>query len=216
MSWENDSPLVPLRALANPLRIRIVSLLTGAPMSATEVAEELGIAHGSASYHLRRLTAAGFLRRAGDAPGAESGGAARRGQPPKRYEYDPDSALRLDRSGGSDLLLEALFSDLRRRAAAASRQVTSADAEVWLPRGTWAEVCALTDRAVRLVHDKAGPPRTGDGVHVSFTAMLLELGGASDGAAGRVPQVDPGPEPHGDPGRPRGAGPATGSGGERG
>ncbi|WP_220189346.1 helix-turn-helix domain-containing protein, partial [Streptomyces phytophilus] len=47
MSWENDSPLVPLRALANPLRIRIVSLLTGAPMSATEVAAELGIAHGS-------------------------------------------------------------------------------------------------------------------------------------------------------------------------
>ncbi|AUH40631.1 ArsR/SmtB family transcription factor [Streptomyces sp. CMB-StM0423] len=180
MSWENDAPLVPLRALANPLRIRIVSLLTGAPMSATEVAEELGIAHGSASYHLRRLTAAGFLRRADGAPGAGSGaaagGAARRGQPPRRYEYDPDSARRLDRSGDAGPLLEALFTDLRRRAAA-GRQVTSADAEVWLPRETWAEVCALTERAVRLVHDKAGPPRTGDGVHVSFTAMLLELGG---------------------------------------
>ncbi|MEV4085725.1 hypothetical protein AB0J43_36205, partial [Nonomuraea fuscirosea] len=42
MSWENQDDLVPLRALANPLRIRIVSLLTGASMSATEVADELG------------------------------------------------------------------------------------------------------------------------------------------------------------------------------
>ncbi|WP_240662453.1 helix-turn-helix domain-containing protein [Streptomyces sp. WAC 06738] len=197
MSWEKAAPLVPLRALANPLRIRIVSLLTGAPMSATEVAEELGIAHGSASYHLRRLTAAGFLRRADGAPGGETGeprGAARRGQPPKRYEYDPDSARRLDRSAGSGPLLEALFTDLRRRAAA-GRQVTSADAEVWLPRETWAEVCALTERAVRLVHDKAGPPRTGDGVHVSFTAMLLELGGRT-GESG---------DPDGAPGDPGGA-----------
>lgn len=190
---------MPLRALANPLRIRIVSLLTGAPMSATEVAEELGIAHGSASYHLRRLTAAGFLRRADGAPGAESGGAARRGQPPKRYEYDPDSARRPDRSRDSELLLEALFTDLRRRAAA-GRQVTSADAEVWLPRETWAEVRALTERAVRLVHDKAGPPRTGDGVHVSFTAMLLELGGES-GESGE--SGDPGGQP-GKPGGERG------------
>jgi hypothetical protein len=40
------------------VRIRIVSLLTGTAMSATEVAEELDIAHASASYHLR-LSAGG-------------------------------------------------------------------------------------------------------------------------------------------------------------
>jgi predicted ArsR family transcriptional regulator len=161
--------LVPLRALANPLRIRIVSLLTGAAMSATEVAAELGIAHASASYHLRQLASAGFLQR------VDAAGGAGRGQPPRRYTYDPSSADRLDRSGGLQLLQEAAVVDLRRRLALMSRQRRSADAEVWLPREVWEQVVVLVDEAVRLVHDKAEPPRTDDSVHVSFTATLFEL-----------------------------------------
>jgi predicted ArsR family transcriptional regulator len=168
MSWDKE-PLVPLRALANPLRIRIVSLLTGAAMSATEVAEELGIAHASASYHLRQLAAAGFLQRVEGRSGKAS-----RGQPPRRYTYDPSSGDRLDRSGGH-LVQEAAFVDLRRRLARMSRQRRSADAEVWLPREVWEEVVSLVEEAVRLVHDKAGPPRAEGSVHVSMTANLFEL-----------------------------------------
>ncbi|MBX6357188.1 MAG: helix-turn-helix transcriptional regulator [Micromonosporaceae bacterium] len=169
MPWDKE-PLVPLRALANPLRIRIVSLLTGTAMSATEVAEELGIAHASASYHLRQLAAAGFLKRV-------DGGSRRatRGQPPRRYTYDPSSADRLDRSSGRQLVLEATLSDLRRRQALATRQRCGADAEVWLPREVWEQVVGLVDEAVRLVHEKAGPPRAEGSVHVSATAMLFEL-----------------------------------------
>ncbi|WP_207926206.1 helix-turn-helix domain-containing protein [Actinocrispum wychmicini] len=163
--------MVPLRALANPLRIRIVSLVTGAAMSATEVADELGIAHASASYHLRQLVAAGFLRRVDDHvdnPG--------RGQPQRRYTYDPASTARLDSSGDSrQLLLEATLTDLRRRQAAMSRQRHSADAEVWLPQETWEQVVSLVDDAIRLAHDKAGPPRAEGSVHVSLTAFLYEL-----------------------------------------
>ncbi|MEV4571509.1 helix-turn-helix domain-containing protein [Nonomuraea sp. NPDC049419] len=165
MSSEND--LVPLRALANPLRIRIVSLLTGASMSATEVADELGIAHASASYHLRQLAKAGFLQQTDEQP--RSG----KGRPQLRYRYDPSSGERLDRSEGRQLLFQAMSSDLARRLTETERQRTSMDAEVWLPRPVWEEVVGLIDQAVALVHDKAGPPH--DGVKVSMTAILLEL-----------------------------------------
>lgn len=169
MSWDNE-PLVPLRALANPLRIRIVSLLTGASMSATEVAAELGIAHASASYHLRQLAAAGFLQRVDDRSGK-----AGRGQPARRYTYDPSSKDRLDRSEGQQLVREAAFADLRRRLAQMSRQRRSSDAEVWLPSEVWEEAVTLVDEAVRLVHEKAVAPRTEGSVHVSMTATLFEL-----------------------------------------
>jgi predicted ArsR family transcriptional regulator len=162
--------LVSLRALANPLRIRIVSLLTGQALSAVEVAEELGIAHASASYHLRQLAAAGYLERVDDE--ASRGG---KGQPRRRYRYDRSSMLRIDRSDGQRLLWEAMFSDLSRRLEHVGSQRVSADAEVWLDRDVWEEVCRLVDQAVDLVHDKAGMPREEGSVKVSLTALLLEL-----------------------------------------
>ncbi|MCN9242193.1 helix-turn-helix domain-containing protein [Streptomyces sp. RY43-2] len=172
MSWGNDS-LVSLRALANPLRIRIVSLLTGAAMSATEVAEELGLAHASASYHLRQLAAAGFLKRVEE--DADRPGRSRRGRSNIRYRYDPTSVERLDRSSGQRLLQEALLTDLRRRLDAMTRQRYSADAEVWLPQEDWAKVRDLVAQAVEVLQGSARPPRTEGTVHVSLTALLFEL-----------------------------------------
>ncbi|MEU4575846.1 helix-turn-helix domain-containing protein [Nonomuraea sp. NPDC023979] len=187
MSWETDQGLVPLRALANPLRIRIVSLLTGASLSAAEVADELGIAHASASYHLRQLADAGFLERVDEQQPREG-----KGRPPRRYRYDPSSAARLDRADGRRLLHEALSADLSRRLAEATEQRLSMDAEVWLDREVWEEVVGLIDQAVALVHGKAGPPRSGDRVKVSMTALLLELPGTRPAAdAGRPPRSTP-------------------------
>ena len=45
-----------LRVLAHPLRLRILSLLTGAPFSAMELSRELSISRAMASYHLRQST----------------------------------------------------------------------------------------------------------------------------------------------------------------
>ena len=50
-----------LRAVAHPVRLRMLSLLTGTELSAAEVARELGITHANASYHLRTLLDAGEM-----------------------------------------------------------------------------------------------------------------------------------------------------------
>ncbi|MFB7495640.1 helix-turn-helix domain-containing protein [Streptomyces sp. NPDC056161] len=51
-----------LRALAHPVRLRLLGLLRRyGPSTATRLAERLGVNSGTASYHLRRLGAAGFV-----------------------------------------------------------------------------------------------------------------------------------------------------------
>lgn len=51
-----------LRALAHPVRIRIIGLLRRhGPSTATRLAEQLGLASGATSYHLRQLAAAGLV-----------------------------------------------------------------------------------------------------------------------------------------------------------
>jgi DNA-binding transcriptional ArsR family regulator len=56
----NDPRLI--KALAHPLRVRILSILESREMaSPNEMAEELGVSLGVMSYHVRRLHALGFL-----------------------------------------------------------------------------------------------------------------------------------------------------------
>lgn len=51
-----------LRALAHPLRVRILGLLRlDGPSTATKLAERLGQSSGATSYHLRQLAAHGFV-----------------------------------------------------------------------------------------------------------------------------------------------------------
>ncbi|MFI0741777.1 helix-turn-helix domain-containing protein [Streptomyces sp. NPDC021100] len=56
-----------LRALAHPLRVRLVGLLrTHGPSTATRLAQDLGVGSGVTSYHLRQLAAAGFVAEDGE------------------------------------------------------------------------------------------------------------------------------------------------------
>ncbi len=56
----NDPRLI--KALAHPLRVRILSILESRDMaSPNEMADELGVSLGVMSYHVRRLHALGFL-----------------------------------------------------------------------------------------------------------------------------------------------------------
>ncbi|HEX6873862.1 MAG TPA: helix-turn-helix domain-containing protein, partial [Micromonosporaceae bacterium] len=54
-------PAAKLRALAHPIRLRILSLLTGAAMTAAEIARELDLTHANASYHVRQLAEVGQI-----------------------------------------------------------------------------------------------------------------------------------------------------------
>ncbi|OIV35592.1 hypothetical protein BIV57_20865 [Mangrovactinospora gilvigrisea] len=51
-----------LRALAHPVRVKLLGRLRqGGPSTATRLGEELGLASGATSYHLRQLAAAGLV-----------------------------------------------------------------------------------------------------------------------------------------------------------
>jgi DNA-binding transcriptional ArsR family regulator len=56
-----------MRALAHPLRLRLLGLLrSDGPATATELAEHLEVSPALASYHLRQLAAHGFIDEAPD------------------------------------------------------------------------------------------------------------------------------------------------------
>jgi len=100
-----------LRVLAHPLRLRILSLLTGTALSAAEAARELGETQANVSYHVRRLYDAGLLEVAEEV--------RIRGGRAKRYRHQPDSGKRLTRRapGEEKLLTKAIANELLRRAS---------------------------------------------------------------------------------------------------
>src|SRR5690242_849412 len=140
-----------LRAGAHPLRLRILSLLTGAEMSAAEVARELGVTHANASYHLRVLADVGLLVVAGEEK--IRGGVA------KRYRH-PWEAARTPRSGrpatpeDREAYLRAMAEELvrrgRHRAKGTPTKLT--DAELWVTPEVWERVTDLVGQASTLLH----------------------------------------------------------------
>ena len=127
--------VVSLRSLAHPVRLRMLSLLTGAPMSAAEVARELGLTHANASYHLRQLLAAGQLVEAGRSRSAAAVA--------KRYRYDVDAPGATSHDAGDRAtFFRLLASELVRRSAAIepTAKQTSTDAELWVDPDDWAAV----------------------------------------------------------------------------
>lgn len=177
-----------LRVVAHPLRLRMLSLLTGTAMSAAELSRELRVSHALASYHLRQLAKTEFLE--------ISEVRSHRGGREVRYRYRNEpvasGAARAD-----DLsllpsalvqLAEALSIELRRRSAAASSNPTlsplATDAEVWVAPGQWADLRRSLDAELRRLHEIAQPPRTSGTVRVSVTTALFEMAADPPLAAG--------------------------------
>jgi DNA-binding transcriptional ArsR family regulator len=169
-----------LRALAHPLRLRILSLLTGVPMTAAEVARELDITHANASYHLRQLHAAGAIELAGEE--------RIRGGRAKRYRYDADRSLATAapatraREGAADagkddqrLLFAALAVELRRRAERLIPGLGNllTDAELWVDPHTLDDVRARLNSASVALHHAARPPRSPGTVRINATVALF-------------------------------------------
>lgn len=170
-----------LRALAHPLRLRMLSLLTGTAMSAAEVARELGTTHANASYHLRLLADAGEL--------VVEGEERIRGGVAKRYRYPHEHEGRhVDRSvpgGAVDpearlLHLRATFTELERRTTSAVPGGWVSDLEGWVDPAAWERARGLLEEASRVLHDANRPPRTAGTVHVSATALAFRLADGGD------------------------------------
>ena len=167
MSLEVTDGSAFLRALAHPLRLRVLSLLTGAPMSAAEVARELGLTHANASYHLRQLLGVGLVEVAEER--STRGGQERRYRPTP-YETHP-------RTQDRTLLAAAMAEELRRRVALADPAAPSAtaDAELWVDPQVWVDVSDRVRAAMVDLHEAAQPPRSDGTVRVAATVSMFGM-----------------------------------------
>jgi DNA-binding transcriptional ArsR family regulator len=178
LEGERDRVQAELRAVAHPTRLRILSLLTGAEMTAAEVARELQLTQANASYHMRQLAAVGQISVAAEE--RINGGLAKR----YRYVYIADSKpLQASTAGLTQLpqrraLAAAVGSELLRRANF-SRDTPGrshlTDAELWVTPEVWAEMRERVIAASAQLHEAAQPPRTPGTIRVNATIVLFEM-----------------------------------------
>ena len=210
-----SAPTSRLRASAHPLRLRILSLLTGAELSATDVAAELGTTHANASYHLRVLHDAGLIVVAGEEK--VRGGLVKR----YRHPWDDPAAELADAATATaedQLMFVRVAAEelVRRRAAAEQVRTTEretgrdpgrrkrrgyqADAEMWVEPEVWDRVVDLLAEAGGLLHAEARPPRAPGTIPVNLTAFAFELGtGAPAQAPGQGSVQESGQQPAREP-----------------
>lgn len=177
---DTDEAVARLRATAHPLRLRILSLLTGEAMSAAEVARALGTTHANASYHLHVLHDAGKL--------VVEGEEKIRGGVAKRYRYDATREV-ADRSSGVDdriAYARASAAEVERRLLDATEgPATLSDLETWVTPETWRRAVDLLHEASHLLHGAALPAETPGTVHVSATHTAFTMTGGLTGDAAR-------------------------------
>lgn len=168
----DERALGAMRAMAHPLRLRMLSLLTGTAMSAAEVARELDLTHANASYHLRLLAEAGEL--VVDGEEKVRGGVAKRYRYPHERDVVPSTAADAEHRV---LYVRALGTEVERRIRhrRPEGRASSSDLEGWVDPDTWAEASELVSRASALLHEANRPPRTEGTVHVSFTAVMFRM-----------------------------------------
>ncbi|WP_242454673.1 ArsR/SmtB family transcription factor [Bailinhaonella thermotolerans] len=157
-----------LRALAHPVRLRMLSLMWSAPMSAAELSRELDISHALASQHLRRL------REAGLAELAEV--REKRGGREQRYRTVHGSPLS-DRRDATPLLTEALAENLRARSPrrVPGAEGVTADVELWVAPETWERFRGDLADLLANLHAAAVPPHSPGSVGVGATIMAFPL-----------------------------------------
>jgi DNA-binding transcriptional ArsR family regulator len=158
-----------LRAVAHPVRLQIMSLLTGTALTAAEVARELGLTHANASYHLRNLLAGGLIVPAGEEK--IRGGVA------KRYRYDPARDHAPDSPERKRALFMSLANELTRRTAAGRFDAKGliGDGEFWIEPDQWVAIRSKIAQAVQELHAAAQPPRTPGTVRTSTTVAMFEM-----------------------------------------
>jgi DNA-binding transcriptional ArsR family regulator len=164
-----------LRATAHPLRLEMLSLLTGAELSAAEVARELGITQANASYHLRRLRTAGLLEEAGRE--TVNGGVAKRYRALWDRQEPRETQDREQADADADAEIRTMLDVAGARLAYRRRATVGhfTDAALWVEPQVWDEVLAQLTAAARLLHESARPTRADGSVRVNLSTFAFRL-----------------------------------------
>ncbi|MGN6751567.1 MAG: ArsR/SmtB family transcription factor [Intrasporangium sp.] len=173
MSLGDDRRRNVLRATAHPLRLQMLSLLTGAELSAAEVARELGITQANASYHLRFLLDAGLLVIAGEEQ--VRGGRAKKYRHPweELFRDESGTTTEADRQAYVSVLAAAIPARYAEHADPSGQLFT--DAELWVEPEVWQEVFDLVARASHLIHERAKPPRTAGTIRANLSVAAFTM-----------------------------------------
>jgi DNA-binding transcriptional ArsR family regulator len=132
-----------LRALAHPVRVRMLGLLRRhGPSTATRLARGLGLTSGATSYHLRQLAAAGFV-----AEDAERGNARERWWRALHTSTTLDDNELANSEAGQEYLQSILASHTLRVQRAINELPTMAD--------PWRDTFDMSDCALRLTPEEA-------------------------------------------------------------
>jgi DNA-binding transcriptional ArsR family regulator len=165
-----------LRAVAHPIRLRILSLLAADALTAADVARELGLTHPNASYHLRQLLDAGHVEVASEE--RIRGGRARR----YRYvswddRHDTAPPTRQPARGHDVGVYGAMADELRRRSelVRSSSHNRLTDIEAWIAESDLAVVADLLDRAVAALYAGIQPRPLATSRRISFTLGVFEI-----------------------------------------
>ncbi|MFC4121027.1 ArsR/SmtB family transcription factor [Nonomuraea zeae] len=135
-----------LRALAHPVRVQLVDLLRKhGPSTATRLAERLGVNSGTASYHLRRLGAAGFVEEDTE-----------RGNARERWWRSVHRVTRLNDVDLADREPEAVLAYLQSIAALYNLRIQQGLNELHTTPREWRHVFDLSSRTLRLTLEEAG------------------------------------------------------------
>lgn len=157
-----------LRALAHPVRLRMLSLMWAAPFGATGLASALNIGHGLATQHLRRLVDTHLVEPVEHRP-------ARGGQ--ERLFQTVRGRVLSDRDDDAPLLAEALATNLRDRS---HRRLpgpgVTVDADLWVDPAVWERFRTGLAALVDGLHDQGRSPTDRDAVPVAVTIMTFRTG----------------------------------------
>ena len=175
MARMSADSLVRMRALAHPVRLQLLSLLTGSPMCAAEAGRWLQMSQANVSYHLRMLERAGLVEVAEEV--SIRGGRARRYRHVPTSEPDrPGHAPSLTELESEQAFVDVLIAELRRRhPRRAAGPATMVDAELWVDAATWKEIVAAMGAASARLHARARPPGSAGTVRVSATLSMFQM-----------------------------------------
>lgn len=169
----NATSLIGLRVVAHPLRLRLLSLLTGESFSAAEAARALGDSQANVSYHLRRLAQAGLVQLVEQT--SVRGGTA------KKYRHDPASGEAMASGNGDEhrALMGSLAAELTRRSSEyiPGSAIVFTDAEVSVSPEAWDRIRELAREVGKIVHDEATSASAEGAIRIGATIALFELAG---------------------------------------